>query len=172
MRKNWALKLSVVLIVFGCGLLVGNCIHPIGDASPDPQLWPVVHIVDGDTLDILYQPPFPIEERLRLIQVDTPERGEAGYQDATEALGTLLASEDVSIEFEEPGDHERGAYGRLLVYLYSGGKCVNLELVRLGWSKNYTKYGEGRMNEQFERAEQEAKEAERGLWASEWSNGG
>jgi len=164
MKTNWPLKLVVVLTVFSCGLLVGSCILPIGGASPEPQVWPVVNIVDGDTLDILYQPPFPIEERLRLIQVDTPERGDLGYQEAAEALETLVANGEVSIEFETLGEHERGAYGRLLVYLYSGGKCINVELVRLGWSANYTKYGEGRMNQAFEEAEQEAKESQRGLW--------
>lgn len=42
--------------------------------------------------------------------------------------------------------------------------CVNVELVRLGWSAYVTKYGRGRLAEQFEAAEKEARAAKRGLW--------
>jgi len=38
-------------------------------------------------------------------------------------------------------------------------------MVRLGWSKFWTRYGRGRLAEQFEAAKQEAREAKRGLWA-------
>ena len=170
MQSNRMIKLAITLSVFASGLIVGATMRSATNATTTPQLWPVVNIVDGDTLDILYQPPYPVEERVRLIQVNTPERGDPGFQEATEALERLVAEGQVSIELESCGEHERGAYGRLLVYIFCGGKCVNLEIVRLGWSRNYTEYGAGRMNQLFAEAEQEAREAQRGLWASEWAN--
>ena len=38
-------------------------------------------------------------------------------------------------------------------------------MIKGGWSKFYTKYGKGRYADEFEQAEQEAREAKRGLWA-------
>jgi len=37
--------------------------------------------------------------------------------------------------------------------------------VRPGWSTFWTRYGRGRLADQFEAAEAEAREAKRGLWA-------
>jgi len=43
---------------------------------------------------------------------------------------------------------------------------VNVEMVRLGWTTFWTKYGEGKYAGEFREAELEAREAERGLWKS------
>ncbi len=62
---------------------------------------------------------------------------------------------------------ERGGYGRLLAYLYVDGKNLNVELVRQGFSPHYVKYGRGRLANQFDAAEQEARAAKRRIWAGE-----
>jgi endonuclease YncB( thermonuclease family) len=38
-------------------------------------------------------------------------------------------------------------------------------MVRQGWSPFRTKYGAGRLSGEFQRAEMEARQTERGLWA-------
>ena len=70
----------------------------------------------------------------------------------------------MDLEFEKPGVEKRDGFGRLLAYVVAGGVNVNLELVRLGWSPYYTKYGKGRLRGEFEDAEREARAAQRGLW--------
>jgi endonuclease YncB( thermonuclease family) len=50
------------------------------------------------------------------------------------------------------------------VYVFADGENVNIEMVRLGWSKHYIKYGTGKYKEKFKAAETEAREAGRGLW--------
>jgi len=123
----------------------------------------VLRVVDGDTLHVeLASSPTP-DERVRLLRIDTPERGEAGYERATACLLELTAGGSVVLEWE--GDHaERDAYGRLLAYVRAGDLLLNLELVRRGYSRFFTKYGEGRYAQRFRAAQDDARVAKRGLW--------
>ena len=54
----------------------------------------VVRVIDGDTLDILIS---DIKYRVRLFGVDTPERGERCYEEATERT-RQLSGDAVRIE--------------------------------------------------------------------------
>ena len=84
-------------------------------------------------------------DRVRLLNIDTPERGEAGYSEAREALEQLIGDDPVYLTFESPADPTRGVYGRLLAYLHDeDGSNLNAEMVHQGWSEYWTKYGEGR----------------------------
>jgi micrococcal nuclease len=49
-------------------------------------------IVDGDTIDVLLDLGFKVftRQRLRLLAIDTPERGQPGYLEATHELAELL----------------------------------------------------------------------------------
>jgi endonuclease YncB( thermonuclease family) len=136
-----------------------------GPFSPtDELLGPcaVTRVVDGDTVDVAC-PTF--SDRARLLRIDTPERGNPGYREATDVVRGLVEGEPVHLAFENPGVPDRGSYGRLLAYLYVGELNLNVEIVRLGWSPFWTKYGEGRLADESREAEREAREARRGLWA-------
>jgi len=129
------------------------------------QSCPVVRVIDGDTLIVRYRPPGPMDERVRLLNVDTPERGRPGHREATDALRRLVAGKRVNLDFERPGRPKRDGFGRLLAYVIADGLNVNLELVRLGRSRFCTDYGRGRLADAFEGAEREARDAGRGLWS-------
>jgi micrococcal nuclease len=122
----------------------------------------VIWVVDGDTVGISYKGQW---ELVRLLRIDTPERGMLGYAGAAEYLRNLVAGQTVTLEFEEQGTPERDRYGRLLAYLRLRGENVNVEVVRAGWSAFWTAYGAGRYAEEFRQAEAEASAAVRGLWA-------
>ena len=49
-------------------------------------------IIDGDTIDVLLDLGFKVFtlQRLRLLAIDTPERGQPGYLEATHELAELL----------------------------------------------------------------------------------
>ena len=113
---------------------------------------PVTRVVDGDTIRVLYR---GRDESLRLLRIDTPERGEPGFEEATTALRGLVGGREVVLEFETPGVEERDRYGRLLAYVFAGGVNVNVEMVRLGHSRFWTKYGRGRYACDFEAAKRE-----------------
>jgi endonuclease YncB( thermonuclease family) len=115
-------------------------------------------VVDGDTAHLRCGGQ---ELRVRLLRIDTPERGEPGYAEATRALRGMLTDRDVHLAHEEPGHAARGNYGRLLAYLFADGKNVNVEMVRRGWSRFDTRWGEGRFAPAFRAAEREAERAER-----------
>ncbi|WP_394699454.1 thermonuclease family protein [uncultured Desulfobacter sp.] len=57
-------------------------------------------------------------------------------------------------------------YGRLLAYVILDGKNFNLELVRQGWSKYYTKYGKSeKYHSDFLIAENEAMHERLNIWS-------
>ena len=82
----------------------------------------------------------------------------------------MVDGQSIELEFEDPANPERDEYGRLLAYVWIDGKCANVELVRGGWTKFFTKYGKGRHAADFEAAEAAARKADAGLWrGGEWN---
>lgn len=121
----------------------------------------VVDVVDGDTLDVRIH---GLPDTIRLLNIDTPERGKPGYEQASQAMSRLVAGETVRLEWEQPGEPKRGSFNRLLAYVYVDGVNVNVRMVRLGWSEYWTKYGRSRLEEQFQQAEAYARTHDLGMW--------
>ena len=142
-------------------------------AKFDPEVydWFVVHVTDGDTLvvkqELAYYP--ARKEIIRMLNINTPERGENLYKEATEALKEFVKGGDVTLEYKEQGKETRGVYGRLLAYVLVDGRNINIEMVRLGFSTYWTKYGKSRFDAQFKQAEQEAKAKKRGIWSGRYT---
>lgn len=119
-----------------------------------------VNVVDGDTLDVVM--PDGRAERVRLIGIDTPERGEPGYREATQAHAALLSAplrlaRDVN---------DRDRYGRLLRYaLAADGRSVSHELIRQGWARTLTIPPDVRCADELVALQREAQAAGRALWA-------
>ena len=122
---------------------------------------PVLRVVDGDTIKIRYG---GAVESVRLLRINTPERGRPGYDEATGALRELVDGRRVTIEFEHPGTEKRDRYDRLLAYVLVDDLNVNVELVRGGWTRFWTRYGKGRLAGAFAAAEDEARRTTTGLW--------
>jgi endonuclease YncB( thermonuclease family) len=130
------------------------------EPPPDRERGRVIRVVDGDTLHVEFR---GRDETVRLLRVNTPERGRPGYDESTEALRELIDTARIDLEFEKPTHAERDRYGRLLAYVFLGERNINIEMVRLGWSRFWTQYGEGRYAEEFRKAESEARAGSRGL---------
>jgi micrococcal nuclease len=84
----------------------------------------VTEVIDGDTVKVSGG------TRVRLIGIDTPERGQCGYREAGDALEALIAGRPVLLVPGARDDHDR--YGRLLRYLDVDGLDLNLEMIRSG----------------------------------------
>ena len=98
----------------------------------------VVRIVDGDTIDVLID---GTKQRVRLFGVDTPERGEPCYNEATERT-RQLSGEVVRIE---SGPRREDRYGRLLFYLYTeSGESIDTQLIQEGLATAWTRDGQHR----------------------------
>jgi endonuclease YncB( thermonuclease family) len=87
----------------------------------------VTEIVDGDTIDVN-------NVRVRLSMVNTPERGEAGYNEATEITESVCPVGANALVDEDDGQKE-GSYDRLIGVVYCNGSTTSLNQVLLEQGK-------------------------------------
>lgn len=89
----------------------------------------VLRIVDGDTVDLNIDTGFRGSrvERMRLYGIDTPERGQPGYAEATAYLAKLIpvGSSVVIQSFKPTMLPRQDSFGRWLVVIYVGDMSVN-----------------------------------------------
>jgi endonuclease YncB( thermonuclease family) len=132
-------------------------------ARPEAERARLAWVVDGDTIAL------SSGARVRLLQIDTPEpgTGECYSRTASRELRRLLpAGAALVLEPDAPLDLV-DAYGRLLRYVWHGGRNVNLELVRRGAATVWLYRGEsGRYAERLLAAARSARAAKRGLWGA------
>lgn len=82
----------------------------------------VTNVVDGDTFDITVDLGLRItsNQRVRLYGIDTPERGQPGFMEATTRLRELILDQTVVVRTIKPADK----YGRWLADAYCPGGSV------------------------------------------------
>ena len=114
----------------------------------------VVGVTDGDTLTLLT--PEKQQIKVRLAEIDTPERGQPWGTKAKQALSDLAFGKEARIEYR---DTDR--YGRIVGRVYVGDIDVNAELVREGHAWVYRQYVTDRS---LFALEEQAKANGRGLW--------
>jgi endonuclease YncB( thermonuclease family) len=115
----------------------------------------VVGITDGDTLTLLL--PEKRQLKIRLAEIDTPERRQPYYQKAKQALADRVFSETVTIEIV---DWDR--YGRAVGKIRLNGQYVNAWMVAEGHAWVYRKYSD---DPKLMELEAQAKQTRRGIWA-------
>lgn len=123
---------------------------------PEGETATVTWVVDGDTVDVLMDGE---TYRVRYIGIDTPERDEACYDEATQANIDLVKGKTVQMIKDVS---ETDQYGRLLRYLYAGDVFINAELVRQGWARSYRYYPDLGFADLFDALEDEARVNNRG----------
>ena len=113
----------------------------------------VVKVTDGDSINILIG---DTQFRIRLAEIDAPERGQPFWKKSKEALADYVAGKEVEV-FEIDIDR----YERIVGQVYIGDLWVNGALVRGGYAYVYPKYA---TTEQLYEYEREAKESQAGIW--------
>ena len=114
----------------------------VGQAKPQPSTYRIDHVTDGDTVVLRNG------QRVRLVQIDTPEKFfglECYAQEASDATEGLLP-EDVRVRLlVEPSTDRVDEFGRLLRYVVraSDGLNVNVRLVAIGAAAPYFYRGRG-----------------------------
>jgi micrococcal nuclease len=145
-------KWKTVFVIVLAALIAAGLYLSYGGASGSataalqPETAYVARVIDGDTLELN-------DERIvRLVGINTPERGRPCYTEAKKMLEELIFSEVLL----ESAAEEVDRYGRLLSYVYSDGVFVNVEMLRLGYAHIY---GVNlRYQQQFADAENEGRE--------------
>ena len=133
------------------------------EQNPDPKiesekqfLFNVTYIVDGDTIEIETQ------ERIRLICIDAPERGEEGYLEARKYLESLILNKKIALEKDIS---ETDQYNRLLRYIYlENGSFINELVVKQGYAKAYPYNPDVTLCSIIQEAENYAKNNKLGIW--------
>jgi len=147
---QWVIIIILVAIilfgfaaVFDFGKGVFRNVFPTTEAIEDKGPFivaMVTNVVDGDTIDI------EGGERIRFAIVNTPERGEPGYQEAKQWVIDRCLGKTAVIDLDS---NQPRTYNRLvgLVYCDVQGYFVNLELLQQGLAvvmPQFCKYSEFR----------------------------
>jgi micrococcal nuclease len=117
----------------------------------------VVKIIDGDTLDVDIA---GNTQRVRIFGIDTPERGEPCFAEASSLL-TSLAEHDVYLRTDV---RTVDRYGRLLRYVYQpGGLSIDAVMIADGAAHAWT--SDGALRDELVTLEQQTRAQHTGcLW--------
>ncbi|WP_084106525.1 thermonuclease family protein [Demequina sp. NBRC 110056] len=110
--------------------LVGDEADPAASTSaPVTDAWTVTHVYDGDSMVVERD---GVEEDVRVIGIDTPERGECGADEAREAAQVTLEGQPVTLV---PGaQDDRDTHDRLLRYVEIDGEDYGYEMIAYGFA--------------------------------------
>ena len=116
----------------------------------------VTRVLDGDTIEI------ESGERVRYLGINAPESGQPFFTEATRENERLVAGRTVALEFDV---QTQDRYKRLLAYVWVGDVLVNEEIVKNGYAVIETIQPNVKYQDLILKAQQEARNACRGLWA-------
>ena len=127
---NLKTKIIILLVLSSIGLFLG--VYGFLDAKLQGYLVNyetafIDRVIDGDTVE-------SNGTSIRLLGINTPERGEEYYSEAKEFLENLVLNKTVRLEF---GKEKKDRYDRTLAYLYLGSENINLKLVEEGYANIY-----------------------------------
>ncbi|MBD3252582.1 hypothetical protein GF386_02535, partial [Candidatus Pacearchaeota archaeon] len=139
--------LSILLIGFYYPYLTGKAV-----VEYEPEEAFVKEVVDGDTIrtDI---------GEIRLLGINTPERGKTYYREASEFLEQV---ENQSIEVLRDYEEE-DRYNRKLRYVFFNGRFMNIELLEKGLATSFM-LDDLKFKDKLVRAEDSARNQKIGLW--------
>jgi len=99
----------------------------------------VDRIIDGDTIE-------SNKTSIRLLGINTPERGELYYEEAKEFLEQEILNKTVGLKY---GKERYDKYERVLAYIFLNNQNINLKLVENGLANIYFPSGKDQYYNQF-----------------------
>jgi len=85
------------------------------------------YVVDGDTIDVNGV------GRIRFVGVNTPERGQPGYQEAKDFVKSMCLGKTVYLDIDNAKHYDK--YGRVLAVVYVDNINLNAELLKRGYAE-------------------------------------
>jgi len=127
-------KIKILIIILGILLFILIILfYPFLDEllinflEQDKEVY-VERIIDGDTIVV------SAIGSVRMLGINTPERGEEYYEEAKIFLENLILNQTVRLEF---GRDKTDKYKRTLAYVFLGNKNINKQLVENGFANIY-----------------------------------
>ena len=157
MHKQLAPITAIVLIFLSaCSSALNNTPISTLDVLGQTQPIKVIDILDGDTV-VIKKLNDGTETKIRLLDIDCPERAQPWGKEATIALKKLLHKKKVTIKATK-----KDKYERTIGSIFIGDKNINKQLVKDGhcWAGPYNFLEE----KSFYFLQKEAKQSKRGLW--------
>ncbi len=99
----------------------------------------VDRIIDGDTIE-------SNSTSIRLLGINTPERGELYYEEAKEFLEQEILNKTVNLKY---GKERYDKYQRVLAYVFLDNTNINLKIVENGFANTYFPSGKDQYYNQF-----------------------
>ena len=172
-RAGWVIAAAMLLLGVYAGDrvgLFGRAGRPVAEdfARYNDKSFRVVHVVDGDTLDVDEPDGGKPATRIRLWGVDTPEtkapHKPVGHFGPEASAYTTRMCQGKAVRLELVRGKTRDKYHRLLAYVLLGdGTMLNSELIRQGYG-----YADPRFDHphkaQFQAFQDRARQGRLGLW--------
>jgi micrococcal nuclease len=91
----------------------------------------LVRVIDGDTVELKVDLGFRVysQETFRLARINTPERGQPGYMEASQRLEHLLTNDVDYLDITTRKGDKQDKYGRYLVEITAVTKAGPMFLV-------------------------------------------
>ncbi|MFW2512779.1 thermonuclease family protein [Demequina sp. SO4-13] len=131
MTSSPTVRRAVIVIAVALGLGACEAGSPVPSEtegqdgkSASNRHWTVTHVYDGDSMEVQRD---GVVEDVRVIGIDTPERGECGADVAREAAQTRLLGAEVTLV--SGAETDRDTYGRLLRYVEVVGEDYGLAMI-------------------------------------------
>ena len=129
--------IRIILALLMMGLVACDSLTDTGGSNggdnivaiPEGEIGTVTRVIDGDTIDVLLNGQ---QVRVRYVGVNTPERDEPCYNEATQANRDLVEGKTITM-VTDTSDTDR--FDRLLRYIYADGVFVNRSLVEGGYAE-------------------------------------
>lgn len=152
-RRALVMKLNYIVIftlLFSCSSFANNLVGK------------VTRVIDGDTIEVKTLPEkilvYEIPIRVRLINIDAPEKKQPFGRWSTNQLKALLAGQSVTVSYTQTD-----RYGRVLGRVVTGnGTEANRQQVLKGAAWVYDMYN---TDNSLPALQREAQTQKRGLWA-------
>ena len=140
----------IILIAYAVNSFVGSTPSSYREDSY------VTKVVDGDTVVIAGG------QRVRLLSIDTRERGENCYSEAKKRMEELVLLKNITLERDK---EDKDQYSRLLRYIYVDNMSVNLEMVKDGLAVVYIYEPNVKYRQQFMQVETQARQEGGCVWS-------
>ncbi len=114
----------------------------------------VIKVSDGDTITLLTDD--KVSHKIRLNDIDAPEKKQAFGNKSRDNLASYIAGEIVTVKYKS-----KDKYGRVLGTIYFEDLDINLQQVKNGYAWVYKQYSK---NQIYYQEEQKARDLKKGLW--------
>jgi len=149
--NNFILGIVIILLFFGLG-----CVNPDEEGGEIIRYKAeITKVIDGDTVELVNG------ERVRLLGINAPEKGEKCNSEANAYLESLISGKEITLEV---GTTNRDKYGRQLRYLWDKQEFINGKLVEEGYATVYIVGNEYKYTQILGQLQQQAQLNEKCIW--------